>query len=101
MAMNREQKRLLKKQGELGPDGEPIQQKSAPPSGGRPPATERLSPKEYFGEITTELKKVAWPSRPEVINSALVVIFTLVLVTLLIAVLDWVFGQGSLWLFDI
>lgn len=99
MAMNREQKRMLRKQGELDADDQPTRpERSAPQPR---PASDRVGPREYLGEVRTELKKVAWPTRNEVINSSLVVIVTLVLVTVLIAVLDWLFGQASLWLFDI
>jgi len=31
----------------------------------------------YLGDVRSELKRVVWPSRPEVINSSLVVIATL------------------------
>ena len=31
----------------------------------------------YLGEVRTELKRVVWPTRPEVINSSMVVIITL------------------------
>ena len=35
------------------------------------------------------MKKVAWPPRPEIINSSLVVLVGLVVMTALIFVFDW------------
>ena len=38
MAMNREQKRMLQRQGEVGPDGEPIRSAAAAPGAGARPS---------------------------------------------------------------
>ena len=108
MAMNREQRRLLQRQGELGPDGEPVQTKkrassSQPNRKAAAPRTkdERVGPVQFAGEVRSELRKVAWPSRPEVINYSIVVFITLVIVTAMIYGLDWAFGQLVLLLFDV
>src|SRR5690606_23586455 len=69
MAMNREQKRMLQRQGELGPDGEQArptreaQQRRAQQA--RAPR-ERTSPRQFVREVRGELRKVAWPTREEV-----------------------------------
>jgi preprotein translocase subunit SecE len=98
MALNREQKRALQKRGEIGADGEPIATRRQPTS--RPHQQERLSVREYIGEVRSELRKVAWPSRTEVINYSIVVLITLVVVTTFVGLLDWGLGAGLLKLFE-
>ncbi len=98
MALNREQKRALKKRGELGDDGEPIATRRQPTS--RAPQQERPGVRQYVGEVRAELRKVAWPSREEVINYSIVVLITLVVVTTFIALLDWGLSEGLLKLFE-
>ncbi len=96
MAMNRQQKRLLQKQGEIDADGAPVRRRPAPTS--RPPQ-ERTGPVEFLREVRAELRKVAWPTRSETINYSIVVLVTIVVLTSLIAGLDWVFSKLILDLF--
>jgi preprotein translocase subunit SecE len=101
MAMNRQTKRMLQRQGELGPDGEPArgkpkQQQARPAQG---PAKERTSPKQYLHEVRTELRKVAWPSRAEVVRYSGIVLFTLVVLTTFIFGLDYAFAESVFFLF--
>ncbi len=96
MAMNREQKRMLRRQGQ-DPDGQPTR-RQPPAQPGR--TSERTTARQFLGEVRSELRKVAWPGWPEVLNSSIVVLVTLTLVTIMIALLDWVFGQLSLALFE-
>lgn len=98
MALNREQKRLLQKRGELDADGEPISQRRQANRGA--PNEERTSPGDFIKEVRGELKKVAWPSRAEVINYSIVVLVTLVAVTAFIGALDWGLGEALLQLFE-
>ena len=94
MALNREQKRLLKKQGELNEDGtQASSRRSRPAAKPAPTKEQRTSAKVFVHEVRTELRKVAWPSRAETLNYSAVVGFALVLVTALIFGLDWVFGD--------
>lgn len=96
MAMNREQKRLLQKQGAIDSEGQPTRQarkQSAPPR-------ERTSPAQFAREVRGELRKVAWPTRDEVINYSIVVFVTVVILTALIAGLDIAFGKAIFALFD-
>jgi preprotein translocase subunit SecE len=96
MAMNRQTKRMLQKQGQLGADGEPVAQKrqrQAPPPKNR---DQRVGPVQFLREVRGELRKVAWPTRAEVINYSVVVLVTVVLLTALIFGLDYVFGEGVL-----
>lgn len=45
---------------------------------------------KYFNDTTQELKKVAWPSRDELIGSTIVVVVMSVLVSIFIGVVDQV-----------
>ncbi|HEX3540247.1 MAG TPA: preprotein translocase subunit SecE [Acidimicrobiales bacterium] len=100
--MNREQKRLLQRQGQLGADGEPAPRKR---EGTRPsPAAAaaqrtRVKPREFLHEVNVELRKVAWPTRAETINYSTVVLITLVIVISLIFVLDYGFSAAARFLF--
>ena len=49
--------------------------------------------------MRVELSKVLWPKRPEIVNYSTVVITTLVLLTLLIFGLNYVFAKGVLFLY--
>lgn len=91
MAMNRQTKRMLQKQGQLGDDGEPVAQKRKQP----PPKQRdaRVGPVQFVREVRGELRKVAWPTRPEVVNYSIVVLVTVVALTLLIFAIDFVFGE--------
>lgn len=57
-----------------------------------------LSTKEFFRDTASEMKKVTWPSRNEVVGTTAVVIVA----TLVFAVYLWgcdeLFGRGVLWL---
>ena len=102
MSMNRETKRMLQRQGELGPDGEPVRakpQQQARPTGGAP-KEQRTPPKQYVREVRGELRKVAWPTRAETINYSIIVFITLVILTALIFGVDFVMGKAVLWIFE-
>lgn len=126
--MNREQRRQLKKQGqEVNEDGQVVASKSTKTSGGGGSGSgsrvttatqtesttsnrksrdavakeERTSPVQFVREVRTELKKVSWPTRSEVINYSLVVFFTVVVLTAFIGLLDWVFSTLVLELFEL
>ena len=99
MAMNREQKRMLQRQGELGPDG----QTPAPRRDQRPaprPQQERTKPGEFAREVRGELRKVAWPTREEVIRFSLIVLVTVVLLTIFVNIIDYLSSEGILLLFE-
>jgi preprotein translocase subunit SecE len=101
MAMNREQRRLLKKQGELNEEGEPVRGPRAnQPQRGPAPRNERVGPRQFVGEVRGELRKVAWPSRTEVANYSVVVFLGIVVLTAMIAGLDYVLGEAVLRLFE-
>ena len=99
MAMNRQMKRALQRQGQIDQDGNPAparqQQRPAPR-----PKEERASPAQYVREVRGELRKVAWPTRDEVVKYSIVVLVALVLVTAMILGLDWLFTEFVFFLFD-
>ena len=96
MAMNRQQKRMLQKQGEVDAEGTPVRTRSRPAS----TPSERTSPTQFLREVRGELRKVAWPSRAETVNYSIVVLVTVVVLTAMIYGLDWVFSTFILELFD-
>ena len=106
--MNRETKRLLQRQGQLGPDGAPVapQRERAASAAARVTAAEKAErpslPKrtaEYLREVRNELVKVAWPGRAEVIKYTIVVFCTVVLLTAVVFGLDALFAKLVLLLF--
>ena len=80
MAMNRQQKRMLQRQGQMGADGEPIARKRSAPPAPRP-KEERTTPAQFVREVQGEMRKVAWPTRPEVIIFSFIVFFAVVVDT--------------------
>jgi len=80
--MNRQTKRQMARQGSDRPRAP--EKRSAPN-----PQVDRTGPGQYFSEVRGEMKKVAWPPRPEIMNSSLVVLVGLVVMTALIFVFDW------------
>jgi preprotein translocase subunit SecE len=101
MALNREQKRQLKKSGDLGEDGEPTQSRATRTAPKPAPSKEkRTSARVFLKEVRGELRKVAWPSRSETTNYSLVVAITLIVLGTLIFGLDWIFSEVVLRLFN-
>jgi len=102
MALNREQKRQLKKSGDLAEDGTPASSRKSRPAPRAPsPKEKRTTPMVFFKESRAELRKVAWPTRSETLNYSAVVALALVFATTLIFVLDWVFSNLILKLFNV
>jgi preprotein translocase subunit SecE len=97
MSMNRQQKRMLQKQGEVDAAGEPVRGRRQPNSA---PPQDRTSPVQFLREVRGELRKVAWPSRDETVNYSIVVLFAIVLLGAFIYGLDWVFATFILDLFE-
>ncbi|MEO7429265.1 MAG: preprotein translocase subunit SecE [Acidimicrobiales bacterium] len=99
MAMNRQQKRMLQRQGQLGTDGEPVARKRTAPPAPRP-KDERTTPIQFLREVRGELRKVAWPTRPEVVNYSIIVLAAVVILTAYVGLLDYGFGDVLLKLFE-
>jgi preprotein translocase subunit SecE len=84
----------MKKGGETQAPAE--RRRPAPP----PPHRERTTAKVFVREVRGELKKVAWPTKAEVVTSTIVVLMAVIFMTLLIFGLDYVFAKGVLNLFS-
>ena len=56
------------------------------------PQAERTTPRSYLREVQGEMKRVAWPPRDEIMNSTLIVIVGVVIMTALIFGFDWLAG---------
>ena len=100
MAMNRQQKRMLQRQGQLGTDGEPVAQRRTQTRPAPKPKEEKTTPAQFVREVRGEMRKVAWPTRSEVVNYSIIVLVALVLLTAFVGVLDWIFGELILDLFS-
>jgi preprotein translocase subunit SecE len=96
--MNRETKRMMQKQGQVGADGTPA---SRTPDSGRQVRRkrERIGTRQYFTEVRDEMRQVAWPTRPELINYTTIVLFVLVFMTALIFGLGYGFSKFINFLF--
>ena len=95
--MNREQKRMMQRQGQ-DPEGEaPPKRTAAPPR--RPAKREPFRIGQFLREVRSELRQVAWPNRSEVVNYTTVTLVTLISLMILIFVLNYAFAKGVLWLF--
>jgi len=92
MSMNREQKRAAQKAGQINADGSQATNKDR-----RVPAqrlkSERTSPVEFVREVRAELRKVAWPTREEVIRYSAIVLAALIIFTTFVFAIDYVFGE--------
>ena len=91
---NRQMRRMAQKQGADQPK-RPERRQPAPQQ-----AAERTSPTQFFSEVRGELRKVAWPTRNEVVNSTIIVLIAVVVMTSLIFGADYVFAKGVLFLYD-
>ncbi len=95
--MNRETKRLLQRQGAVDAAGNPVRAaRTATPKA----ASERTPPRQYLGEVATELRKVVWPTRDEIRNYTIVVLAMLAIMTAITFGFDYVFAKFVLFLFD-
>lgn len=98
--MNRETKRLMQRQGQVEADGSPSSRRAqqvAAQRQNRP--RERTGLRQYLREVREEMRQVAWPTRPELINYTAIVVTVLVIMTALIFGLNFVFGKIVLFLF--
>ena len=62
---------------------------------------ERTKPRQFFKEVIAELKKVAWPSRQEVVAYSTVVLIATIFIAALIFGMDFVFTQSVLALYGV
>ncbi len=95
--MNRQYKRMMKKEEDRKKSGgrPPVK----PP--GAPTKKERTKPGQFFKEVVAELKKVAWPTRSEVVAYSIVVLVSSIVVAAIIFGMDYVFTQAVLALYGV
>lgn len=93
--MNRQTKRLQQK-------AEAQKQKAGPTPRPAPAAKrQRTKPRQFFKEVVAELRKVAWPSRQEVVAYSIVVLVGSVVIAAIVFGMDYVFTKGVLKLFGV
>ncbi len=91
--LNREQKRALKRQGA-------IDERGAPTRAPRQQAQrERVGPAQYLREVRDEMRKVAWPTRPEVVRYSIIVTATVVVYTAYVGGLDYALRYVADWFY--
>ncbi len=94
--LNREQKRQLRKMGALDEQGKPARgQRQAPKK-----KSDRVGVRQYLREVRDEMRKVAWPKKPEVQRYSIIVIITVIIYTAMVGGLDYVFGEWSQWFYS-
>ncbi|MFY9783419.1 MAG: preprotein translocase subunit SecE [Acidimicrobiales bacterium] len=96
--MNREQKRLMQRQGQVGADGAPAARRTSVQDVQRR-RRDRATPREFLRQIREEMRQVSWPTRPEVINYTSIVFCVLVFMTSLIFGLGYGFSKFVSFLF--
>ena len=96
MVMNREQKRAMQRAGQLAADGTPVRERREPTTR---PKGERTTPAQFFREVVSEMKKVAWPTRAETMRLSLIVFVAIVILGAFIFAIDLGFGQLTDFLF--
>ncbi|HVB52248.1 MAG TPA: preprotein translocase subunit SecE [Acidimicrobiales bacterium] len=95
--MNREQKRQMQRQGQVGADGAAAPRRTPQDVPRR--RSDRATPAEFFRQIREEMRQVSWPTRPEVINYSTIVLFVLIFMTSLIFGLGFGFSKFVSFLF--
>jgi preprotein translocase subunit SecE len=81
--LNREQKRALKRQGALDEHGAPTRAPRAQTQHAR------VGPVQYLREVREEMRKVAWPTKPEIIRYSIIVTATVVVYTAFVGGIDF------------
>lgn len=93
--MNRQTKRAMAKQEQQRKAAGPPK----PPGGAGTGKRERTKPRQFFKEVIAELKKVAWPTRQEVVAYTIVVLVSVIVITTLIFGMDYAFTKAIVALF--
>jgi len=94
--VNRQTKRMMARQG----TDKPRAPERKTPAQAQAHAKDRTGPRHFMMEVRGELRKVAWPTRHEVINSTIIVLICVVVMTSLIFGFDYVSAKAVLFLYD-
>jgi preprotein translocase subunit SecE len=102
--MNRQAKRMMQRQKATSQDRvEAMRQRRAAGTGGGGRSggerKKRTAPRVFLKEVRQELKKVAWPTRQEMVAYTIVVLVAVVVLTSLVFGMDLVFAKGVLRIF--
>jgi preprotein translocase subunit SecE len=97
--MNRETKRMMQRQGQVGADGAAATRRAPTVEDVQRRKRDRVGVRQYFQEVREEMRQVAWPTRPELINYTTIVLFVLVFMTSLIFGLGYAFSKFVNYLF--
>ncbi|MBV9936362.1 MAG: preprotein translocase subunit SecE, partial [Actinobacteria bacterium] len=89
----------MQRQGQVGEDGAPVAQRRPQQRPAPKPASQRTKPREFLKEVRAELRKVAWPTRGEVINYSTVVLVTLVILMAAVVAADLTFAKLVVFIF--
>ena len=73
--------------------------KPAPAKKNKPSLKEKLG--KFFRDYKSELKKVVWPSKKQLINNTIVVIVVVLIASVFILLLDMLFGSGMSLILDL
>ncbi|MEA2476731.1 MAG: preprotein translocase subunit SecE [Actinomycetota bacterium] len=73
----------------------------SPKPPGSPTKKQRTKPRQFFREVMAEMRKVAWPTRQEVVAYSIVVLVSTIVIGALVYGMDYVFSRGVLKLFGI
>ena len=98
--MNREQKRMMQRQGQVGADGAPAPRRATSAQDLQRRRSQRTKPAQFFREVREEMRQVSWPTRPEVINYTTIVLFVLIFMSLYIFGLGYGFSKFVTFLFQ-
>ncbi len=99
--MNRQYKRLMQKQESTQKKGAPRPAVKAASAAAQRGRSKRTPPLQFFREVIAELKKVAWPTRQEVVAYSVVVLVSVVVIAAIIFAMDFVFTKAVLALFGV
>ncbi len=104
--MNREQRRMMQRQGTVDKDGEYVAPQPRTPKTPKPKVEVKNTGSvfkrivKFKDEVMAELRKVAWPKRPEVTGYSSVVIIAVLALGLLVFGLDYGFTKLIQMLFN-
>ena len=91
--LNREQKRQLRRQGAIDEKGVPTRVPR------QQPTHQRVGPAQYLREVRDEMRKVAWPTRAELIRYSIIVTVTVVVYTAFVGGLDYGLQSVANWFY--
>ncbi|MGH3319788.1 MAG: preprotein translocase subunit SecE [Streptosporangiaceae bacterium] len=76
--------------------------RSAPTTGGGkspPGGKRRTTPALFYRQVVAELRKVIWPTRNELVTYTAVALTFVIIMTVIVSVLDYLFTKGVLAIF--